>query len=45
MCSLYEFIYSCREFLNDPFPDLSSQTAINSLKLLKRIKEEISSGL
>eukprot|EP00833_Pecoramyces_ruminatium_P008346 jgi/Orpsp1_1/1182378/evm.model.c7180000081039.1 len=43
ICSIYEFIYSCRESYESPFPDLRSQTTIEALKLLKKIKEEISS--
>ncbi|ORX44203.1 periplasmic binding protein-like II [Piromyces finnis] len=42
-CSIYELIYSYRESLNDPYPELSSETAINALKMMKKIKEEISS--
>ena len=43
-CSIYEFIYSFRESKESPFPELTSQTAIDALKFLKKIKEEISSG-
>ncbi|ORX84147.1 hypothetical protein BCR32DRAFT_242849 [Anaeromyces robustus] len=42
--SLYEFIYSCRESVDSPFPSFIDSTAENSLNLLKRIKNEISSG-
>ncbi|KAL6635675.1 hypothetical protein U3516DRAFT_529780, partial [Neocallimastix sp. 'constans'] len=45
ICSLYEFIYSCRESVNSPFPDLRSETAIKSLELIKYIKNEIASGI
>ncbi|ORX78623.1 alpha/beta-hydrolase [Anaeromyces robustus] len=44
ICSIYEFIYSCRESYDSPFPDLNSQTAIEAIKLIKKIKDEISSG-
>eukprot|EP00833_Pecoramyces_ruminatium_P010859 jgi/Orpsp1_1/1184891/evm.model.c7180000091399.1 len=43
ICSIYEFIYSCRKSYESPFPELNSQTSIEALKLLKKIKEEISS--
>eukprot|EP00833_Pecoramyces_ruminatium_P008823 jgi/Orpsp1_1/1182855/evm.model.c7180000082928.1 len=42
--SIYEFIYSYRDSIDSPFPELTSQTAINALKKLKKIKEEISSA-
>ncbi|KAL6605335.1 periplasmic binding protein-like II [Neocallimastix californiae] len=42
-CSLYEFIYSCRDSYESPFPDLLSNTTINALHQLKKIKNEISS--
>jgi len=45
MCSLVEFIYSCRESYDSPFPKLTSQTAINALELIKKIKEDIASGM
>jgi len=44
MCSYYEFIYSCREAPNSPYPEIKSNTTINALKLIKKIKNEISSG-
>jgi len=44
-CSLYEFIYSCRDSYESPFPDLLSNTTINALHQLKKIKNEISSGI
>jgi len=43
MSSLYEYIYSFRDNINDPFPDLRSQNALDAIKMLKRIKKEISS--
>jgi len=41
--SLIEFIYSCRETYDSPFPELTSNTTINALELIKKIKNEISS--
>eukprot|EP00833_Pecoramyces_ruminatium_P010810 jgi/Orpsp1_1/1184842/evm.model.c7180000091215.1 len=43
ICSIYEFIYSCRESYESPFPEIRSQTTIEAMKLIKKIKEEISS--
>ncbi|ORX84281.1 periplasmic binding protein-like II [Anaeromyces robustus] len=43
ICSIYEFIYSCRESYNSTFPELTSEVSINSLEKLKQIKDEISS--
>jgi len=42
-CSIYEFIYSCRDSVDSKFPDLKSQTTIDALRLLKKIKTEVSS--
>eukprot|EP00833_Pecoramyces_ruminatium_P006934 jgi/Orpsp1_1/1180966/evm.model.c7180000075273.1 len=41
--SAYEFIHSCRESYESSFPEIKSQTTVEAIKLLKRIKEEISS--
>ena len=43
-CSIYEFIYSCRDSKESKFPELTNQTTINALKKLKEIKNKISSG-
>jgi len=43
LCSIYEFIYSCRESVDSPFPDLTSEAAVNAVKLIKKVKEELSS--
>jgi len=43
LVSIYEFIHSCRNSPEDPFPEINSKTTINALKLLKRLKNEISS--
>eukprot|EP00833_Pecoramyces_ruminatium_P005016 jgi/Orpsp1_1/1179048/evm.model.c7180000067718.1 len=43
ICTVHEFIYSCRESYESPLPNLTSQTTVEAIKLLKRIKEEISS--
>ncbi|ORX81334.1 periplasmic binding protein-like II, partial [Anaeromyces robustus] len=40
---LYEFMYTFRDSVDDSFPDLISQNAVNALKTMKRIKNEISS--
>jgi len=45
MCALYEFIYSFRKTPESPFPDLTSEEAINALKMMKKIKDTISSGI
>jgi len=44
MCSYYEFIYSCRETPNSPYPEIKSDTTVKALKLIKKMKNEISSG-
>ncbi|OUM59998.1 hypothetical protein PIROE2DRAFT_14335 [Piromyces sp. E2] len=44
MGSIYEFMYSFRDSLEDPFPDLLSENAVNSLIMMKKLKNEISSG-
>ncbi|OUM67982.1 hypothetical protein PIROE2DRAFT_4399, partial [Piromyces sp. E2] len=41
--SVYEFIYSYRNSINSPFPDLTSQESIDALNMIRRIKEEVSS--
>ncbi|ORX86586.1 hypothetical protein BCR32DRAFT_240855 [Anaeromyces robustus] len=43
ICSIYEFLYSCRESYESPFPELNSETTINAMKKLKQIKNELSS--
>jgi len=45
MGSIYEFMYSYREEIDSPFPEIISQNTIDSLKMMKKLKEEISSGL
>jgi len=45
MCSVYEYIYSNRESIDDPFPNLTNPNLSKSIELLKLIKNEISSGL
>ena len=44
MTSLYDFIYSFRNTTEIKFPGFDSEEAIDALNMLKRIKEEISSG-
>ncbi|ORX84437.1 periplasmic binding protein-like II, partial [Anaeromyces robustus] len=43
LCSIYEFIYSCRETYESPFPELTSENTIKATKLIKKIKDELSS--
>ncbi|ORX79048.1 periplasmic binding protein-like II [Anaeromyces robustus] len=43
LCSIYEFIYSCRESYDSPFPEINSETSIKALNLIKKLKNEISS--
>jgi len=45
MGSVYEFMYSFRDKVEDPFPDLLSENAVNSLIMMKKLKNEISSGI
>ncbi|ORX77361.1 periplasmic binding protein-like II [Anaeromyces robustus] len=42
-CSLYEFIYSYRNSVNDTFPDITSKESIKAIEMIKTIKEEMSS--
>ncbi|KAL6608374.1 hypothetical protein U3516DRAFT_829296 [Neocallimastix sp. 'constans'] len=42
-CSLYELIYSYREFVNSTFPDLNSLSTENAFKIMKKIKDDLSS--
>ncbi|ORX80961.1 periplasmic binding protein-like II [Anaeromyces robustus] len=42
-CSIYETIYSFRDKPESPFPELTSQNAIDALIMTKKIKDEISS--
>jgi len=41
--SIYEFIYSYRDHINDPFPEFRSKNALEALKMMKILKNEISS--
>ncbi|ORY20943.1 periplasmic binding protein-like II [Neocallimastix californiae] len=43
MCSLYEFIYSYRDSLNSSFPDIQSPQVVEALKMIKKLKDTISS--
>ncbi|OUM62604.1 hypothetical protein PIROE2DRAFT_61788 [Piromyces sp. E2] len=43
LSSVEEFIYSYRDYIFSPYPDYQSDEAINALKKLKEIKNEISS--
>jgi len=41
--SFYEFIYSCRDSIESPFPDLKGNSTIRAYETIKRMMEEISS--
>jgi len=41
--STYEFIYSFRDSVDAKFPDVKSRSFIDALKMMKKIKEELSS--
>ncbi|ORX83229.1 periplasmic binding protein-like II [Anaeromyces robustus] len=43
ICSIYEFIYSFRDSVDSPFPDIRSETAVKALNYIKRMKNEIGS--
>ncbi|ORX44206.1 periplasmic binding protein-like II [Piromyces finnis] len=42
MCSLYQYIYSFRKSPNSPFPEITSPEVVEALKMLKKIKNTIS---
>jgi len=41
--STTEFIYSCRDSPESPYPELNSPTTAKALELIKKIKNELSS--
>jgi len=41
--SIYDFIYSCRDSYDSPYPKTEDQTFVDSLKLMKKLKEEVAS--
>ncbi|OUM58656.1 hypothetical protein PIROE2DRAFT_16013, partial [Piromyces sp. E2] len=41
--SFYDFIYSCRDSIDSPFPDIRSNATRRAYETLKKLKEEISS--
>ncbi|ORX76101.1 hypothetical protein BCR32DRAFT_271475 [Anaeromyces robustus] len=43
MCSIYEFIYTFRESVDSPFPEIKSEETKNALRMMKKIKDEVSS--
>ncbi|ORX79047.1 periplasmic binding protein-like II [Anaeromyces robustus] len=43
--SVYEFLYSSRETIDSPFPEIKSKTSADALNLIKRLKDEIASGI
>jgi len=42
-CSIYEYLYSCRDSKKDSFQEISNDSMLKALEMLKRIKNEISS--
>lgn len=42
--SIYELINSYRESNSSPYPRINSEMAINALKLMKKLKDQIGSG-
>jgi len=44
ICSLYEFLYSFRDDINDDIPNFRSQNAKASLEKIYEIKRKISTG-
>jgi len=44
MCSLYEFIYSFRNSVDSPFPDIHNEEFSNAIKMIKKLKDEVSRG-
>jgi len=45
MCSIYEFIHTFRKSVESPFPAITSDEAVNALNMMKRLKEEVASGI
>jgi len=43
--SIYQFVYSCRDSYNSTFPYPQDQSFVNSLNLLKKLKNEIASDI
>jgi len=41
--SLYQFIYSCRDSINSPYPNPQDKSFVNALMMLKKIKNEVAS--
>ncbi|OUM69945.1 hypothetical protein PIROE2DRAFT_2149 [Piromyces sp. E2] len=44
-CSLYEFIYTYRKENSTIFPEIKSKETINAIEMIKKMKDEISSGI
>jgi len=44
LISIYEFIYSFRDSCDSPFPKPNDKAFVNALKMVNKIKSEISSG-
>jgi len=43
--SIYDFVYSCRDSYDSPYPTPEDQTFIDSLNLLKKLKNEVASDI
>jgi len=41
--SIYDFVYSCRDSYDSPYPRPEDKTFVDSLNLLKRLKNEVAS--
>ncbi|KAL6605284.1 periplasmic binding protein-like II [Neocallimastix sp. 'constans'] len=41
--TIIEFLHSYRDAINDPFPNFKSPNAVNALKMMKKLKNELSS--
>jgi len=42
-CSIYEYLYSCRDSKNDSFQEINNDSNLKALEMLKRIKNELAS--
>jgi len=43
LLSLFEFVYSCRDSYNSIYPNPNDKSFVDSLKMMKKIKEEVAS--
>jgi len=44
MCTIYGFLYSSRDNITSPFPELTSKSVEEGLNTLLKFKNELSSG-